>query len=40
VRLKRGWLARHSRWTFHFSPTSASWLNAVEGLFAILDRLV
>jgi DDE superfamily endonuclease len=26
------WLARHSRWTFHFTPTptSASWLNAVE----------
>src|ERR1700704_2203317 len=25
------WLARHPRWTFHFTPTSASWLNAVEG---------
>ena len=24
------WLARHPRWTFHFTPTSASWLNAVE----------
>ena len=23
------WLARHPRWTFHFTPTSASWLNAV-----------
>jgi hypothetical protein len=22
------WLARHPRWTFHFTPTSASWLNA------------
>jgi DDE superfamily endonuclease len=21
------WLARHPRWTFHFIPTSASWLN-------------
>jgi transposase len=21
------WLARHPRWTFHFTPTSASWLN-------------
>ena len=27
----RRWLARHPRWTFHFTPTSASWLNAVEG---------
>jgi transposase len=32
----RSWLARHSRWTFHFTPTSASWLNAVEGFFAKL----
>ena len=30
----RQWLARHPRWTFHFTPTSASWLNAVEGFFA------
>ncbi len=29
-------LARHPRWTFHFTPTSASWLNAVEGFFAKL----
>ena len=34
----RKWLARHPRWTFHFTPTSASWLNAVEGFFAILTR--
>jgi transposase len=34
----RAWLARHPRWTFHFTPTSASWLNAVEGLFAKLTR--
>jgi transposase len=34
----REWLARHPRWTFHFTPTSASWLNAVEGLFAKLTR--
>ena len=27
-----------SRWTFHFTPTSANWLNAVEGFFAILTR--
>ena len=31
------WLARHPRWTFHFTPTSASWLNAVEGFFAKLN---
>ena len=32
------WLARHPRWIFHFTPTSASWLNAVEGFFAKLTR--
>src|SRR6266851_3198519 len=30
------WLARHKRFTFHFTPTSCSWLNAVEGYFAKL----
>jgi hypothetical protein len=34
----REWLARHPRWTLHFTPTSASWLNAVEGFFAKLTR--
>ena len=34
----RRWLARHPRWTFHFTPTSSSWLNAVEGFFAKLAR--
>jgi transposase len=34
----REWLVRHPRWTFHFTPTSASWLNAVEGYFATLTR--
>ena len=34
----RAWLARHPRWTFHFTPTSASWLNAVEGVFAKLTK--
>ncbi len=34
----RKWLARHPRWTFHFVPTSCSWLNAVEGFFAKLTR--
>ncbi|MEJ6677200.1 IS630 family transposase [Parasphingorhabdus sp.] len=32
------WLVRHPRWTFHFTPTSCSWLNAVEGFFAKLTR--
>ena len=32
------WLDRHPRWTFHFTPTSASWINAVEGFFAILTK--
>jgi transposase len=34
----RKWLAQHPRWTFHFTPTSASWLNAVEGFFAKLTN--
>lgn len=32
------WLGRHPRWAFHFTPTSARWLNAVEGFFAILTK--
>src|SRR4051794_29798036 len=32
------WLERHPRWNFHFTPTSASWLNAVEGFFAKLTK--
>lgn len=31
-------LARHPRFTFHFTPTSCSWANAVEGWFAKLTR--
>jgi len=34
----REWLDRHQRFTFHFTPTSCSWLNAVEGFFAKLAR--
>ena len=34
----RAWLDRHPRFTFHFVPTSCSWLNAVEGFFAKLAR--
>jgi transposase len=33
----RAWLARHERFSFHFTPTSCSWLNAVEGFFAKLS---
>jgi transposase len=32
------WLGRRPRWTFHFTPTSCSWLNAVETFFAKLTR--
>jgi transposase len=32
------WLAQHPRVHFHFTPTSSSWLNAVEGWFAQLER--
>jgi len=32
------WLERHPRFHFHFTPTSASRLNAVEGFFAKLTR--
>lgn len=32
------WLAENPRVKFHFTPTSASWLNQVEGFFSILTR--
>jgi transposase len=32
------WLLRHKRFTVHFTPTSCSWLNAVEGYFAKLSK--
>jgi len=32
------WLAINPRVHFHFTPTSSSWLNAVEGWFAQLER--
>jgi transposase len=32
------WLADHPRWVFHFTPTSGSWLNAVEGFFSVITR--
>jgi transposase len=37
----RNWLARHPRYQVHFTPTSASWLNLVERLFAeVTERCV
>ena len=32
------WLTRHKRFTLHFTPTSCSWLNLVERLFAEITR--
>jgi transposase len=34
----RKWLTRHERITFHFTPTSASWMNQIETWFGILTR--
>ncbi len=34
----QAWLRRHERFVFHFTPTSCSWLNAVEGYFAKLSN--
>lgn len=32
------WLKKHSRFHLHFTPTSSSWMNAVERWFAQLER--
>jgi hypothetical protein len=32
------WLARHKRFILHFTPTSCSWINLVERLFAEITR--
>jgi len=34
------WLAAHPNVTFHYTPTSASWLNLVEVWFGIMSRKV
>jgi transposase len=34
----RAWLVRHPRYHVHYTPTSASWLNLVERLFAELTE--
>ena len=41
VQKVRTWLARHPRYHVHFTPTSSSWLNLVERLFAeVTERCV
>jgi transposase len=32
------WIENHHRFVFHFTPTSTSWLNAVESFFAKLTK--
>lgn len=34
----RAWLREHPRIHFHYTPTSASWLNQIEGFFGILAK--
>lgn len=34
----QAWLAKHKRFHFHFTPTSASWMNQIEIWFGILTR--
>jgi len=34
----QAWLVDHPAVTFHYTPTSASWLNQVEGFFGILGK--
>ncbi len=34
----KAWLQRHKRVQFHFTPTSASWMNMVEIWFSILTK--
>ncbi len=34
----QAWLARHKRFKLHFTPTSSSWINLVERLFAEITR--
>jgi transposase len=34
----QAWLAKHPRFKLHFIPTSSSWLNLVERLFAEITR--
>ena len=36
--LVRRWLARHTRFHVHFTPTYSSWINLVESWFAVLTN--
>ena len=38
VKKVQAWFARHPRYHVHFTPTSASWLNLVERLFAEITQ--
>ena len=38
TKIIQNWLVKRPRWHLHFTPTSASWLNMVEGWFALLTR--
>jgi transposase len=34
----KAWLEKHPQVHFHYTPTSASWLNQIEGFFGILTK--
>ena len=34
----KAWLARHSRFHLHYTPTYASWLNQLERWFALITH--
>ncbi len=34
----KGRLEHRPRWTFHFTPTSGSWLNAIDNFFSVLTQ--
>jgi transposase len=38
TRTVHDWLLKRPRWHLHFTPTSSSWLNLVEGWFSLLTR--
>jgi len=36
----RAWFAAHPRWSVHYTPPHASWVNQIELFFSILQRKV
>ena len=36
----KAWFAAHPRWTVHYTPPHASWVNQIELFFSILQRKV